>query len=278
MVLGALGSQTGGSITRPAAYCGVCGLKPTHGRLPLDGILPLAPSLDHSGAIARTVADLQVMWQALADESGPSDRPDDAPFRLGIPEPFFEDRVDPVMRDALAVCVDALRAAAVALERVALPEGFEDVPRFHRLLLAAEAAAVHDTRLARVPEAYPPHIRSLVEEGRTLRALDYVQARRHQKTLRRVVAQGSVFAGVDALLTPAALGPAPGIATTGDPLLNSPWSYTGQPTVSFPVGLSPDGLPLAVQLIGRPFGEAELLRIARRCSEVLQGTRSLTGK
>lgn len=270
MVLGAIGSQTGGSITRPAAFCGVCGLKPTHGRLPVEGILPLAPSLDHPGPIARTVPDLQQLWDALAapDAHDISAKADGAPIRLGLPRGFFADRIEPAMREAMARAVETLRRSGdVEVVEVDLPPAFTDVTRFHRLVMAAEAAAVHAERLAACPDAYPPRIRVLVEEGQGIAATDYARARQHQEGLKQSIQ--SCFASVDALITPAALGPAPDPTTTGDPLLNSPWSYTGLPTVSTPIGLSPEGLPLALQLVGPPFAEAELLRIGGRCEERL---------
>ncbi len=266
MVLGAIGSQTGGSITRPASFCGVSGLKPTFGRLPSQGIVPLAPSLDHPGPIAATVPDLARMWHALAvpDPRDRPARPDGSPLRLGLPRGFFDDRVEPAMRAALAGTVERLRAAGIEVAEVDLPAGFAgEVPGHHRAILAAQAAAFHVARLAADPDDYPPRIRELIAEGRAIREDAYVRSRRHQETTKRAIL-GS-FDGVDALITPAALGPAPDPSTTGDPLLNSPWSYTGLPTVSFPVGLAPDGLPLAVQLVGRPFGESDLLRLGARC-------------
>ena len=266
MVLGAIGSQTGGSITRPASFCGVAGLKPTFDRLPSQGIVPLAPGLDHPGPIAPTVPDLARMWHALAvpDSRDRPARPDGSPMRLGQPRGFFDDRVGPAMREALAGTVEWLRAAGIEVAEVDLPDGFaEEVPGHHRAILAAQAAAFHVARLAADPDDYPPRIRELIAEGRAIREDAYVRSRRHQETTRRAIL-GS-FDGVDALITPAALGPAPDPSTTGDPLLNSPWSYTGLPTISFPVGLAPDGLPLAVQLVGRPFGEPDLLRLGARC-------------
>jgi aspartyl-tRNA(Asn)/glutamyl-tRNA(Gln) amidotransferase subunit A len=262
MCLGALGSQTGGSITRPAAFCGVAGLKPTHGRLPVSGILPLAPSLDHPGPIARIAADLALLWEALA---GPASGAPTRPPRLGRLRGLFDDRAEPAMRAAFDRTLAALAGHGAVISEPVLPDSFPDVLGRHRLVMAAEAAAVHEARLADEPDDYPPRIRALIEEGLATRACDYVRAREHQALSRREIL--SLFDGLDALITPAALGPAPGPETTGDPAFNSPWSYTGLPTVSIPVALAPDGLPLAIQLVGPPGGEGPLLGIAAWCEQ-----------
>jgi Asp-tRNA(Asn)/Glu-tRNA(Gln) amidotransferase A subunit family amidase len=270
MVLGALGSQTGGSITRPAAFCGVCGLKPTHGRLPLQGILPFAPSLDHPGPMARTVDDLAILWKALAAPA-PRDRPSgtpDAPIRLGRLRGFFDSRAEPSMREALDRAIEALRGSGAIVADMALPASFENIHAEHRLIMAAEAAGVHEHGLDEHPDDYPPRIRELIEEGLRVPAAGYTRARQRQQALRD--SAGGLFEGVDAAATPATIGPAPGPETTGDPLFNSPWSYLGLPTVTFPIGRSLDGLPLGIQLVGDDHGEAKLLQIARRCEEAIR--------
>jgi aspartyl-tRNA(Asn)/glutamyl-tRNA(Gln) amidotransferase subunit A len=270
MVLGALGSQTGGSITRPASFCGVCGLKPTHGRLPVRGILPFATSLDHPGPMARTINDLSILWQALAGPDPRDRRPlaPDAPIRLGRLRGFFDERAEPSMREALEGATDAIRSVGLTVVERDLPAPFESIHAEHRLIMAAEAAGVHEDWLREHPDDYPPRIRELIEEGLGIPAARYARARGRQQAL--IDSIGGLFEGIDALVTPAAIGPAPGPDTTGDPMMNSPWSYTGLPTVNFPIGLSPDGLPLGIQLVGDHFAEAQLLEIARRCEAALR--------
>jgi Asp-tRNA(Asn)/Glu-tRNA(Gln) amidotransferase A subunit family amidase len=270
MCLGAIGSQTGGSITRPASFCGVAGLKPTHGCVSLHGIRPLAPSLDHVGPIARTVADLELLWKAMAgpDPGGNSFEPGADPLpppRLGRLHGIFDELADAAMRAALGQTVAVLEAAGATLTEPPLPSLFGDVLRRHRVIMAAEAAALHEHRLAEHPDDYPPKIRGLIEQGTTTTAPEYLRCREHQRRLGREIL--SCFDGVDALIVPATLGPAPERSTTGDPAFNSPWSYTGLPVVSLPIGLAPDGLPLAIQLVGRPFTEARLFATARWCEE-----------
>ncbi|MBX6314759.1 MAG: amidase [Isosphaeraceae bacterium] len=269
MCLGALGTQSGGSITRPAAFCGVAGLKPTHGRLSLAGILPLAPSLDHVGPIAPTVEDLRRLFEALlGDDLLALEADFTPPPRLGRLRGPFDDLADPCQREAIDRAAEVLARAGAAVIDRAPPFALNEILRLHRTILAAEAAATHEQRLAEHPDDYPPQIRALVEEGLATPVSAYIRARQEQERIRRLVFTED--ADLDALLVPAAPGPAPDPATTGDPVFNSPWSFTGQPTVSFPVGRSPEGLPLAIQIVGFPMFEKRLLTLASWCEAVLR--------
>jgi len=278
MCLGAIGSQTGGSITRPASYCGVAGCKPTYGRVSVAGVLPFAPSMDHPGPIARTVRDLAIILEAIAgpDDADPFcasvpesllvaalDPPLAEPPRVGVLSGLFAERAEPPMRDAMERVAESLRRAGAAVREVALPRSFDDVLKSHRTIMAVEAAATHEERFAKHRAEFLPKIRGLIDEGLAAPTADYVRARQAQLALSRKIL--GCFADSDVLLTPATLGPAPDTSTTGDPAFNSPWSFTGLPTVSFPIGVAPDGLPLAIQLVGQPFREAELFRAAEWC-------------
>ncbi len=268
MCLGALGSQTGGSITRPAAYCGVCGLKPTFGALDVQGLVPLAPSLDHPGPIARTVADLALLWQVLSGTK-PAE-PSSGPPSIGRVRGLFDERSTPVMANAFDANLARFERAGAKVADATLPSLFDDVLYRFRTILAREASDYHRPILALHEADYPPKLMALVTEGMAVTEDDYQAARRHQAGLR--AAMSAPFDTFDALITPAATGPAPDLSTTGDPVFNAPWSYCGLPTVSMPIGLAPDGLPLAIQLIGRPRGEAALLAIAAWCERALQAS------
>lgn len=263
MCAGAMGSQTGGSITRPAAFCGVTGLKPTFQGLPTRGIVPLAPSLDHPGPLARTVADLAMLWNALAGQSS-EPRAGREPWRIGRLRGFFDDRADPEAARAVDRAQESW--AGLGIETIDAPEpaDFEAILGRHRTILAFEAADWHGPIVGVHPEDYPPRIRALVEHGRAIPETAYLQARRQLEADRHSCP--GWFAGFDAFLTPAALGPAPDRSTTGDPVVHSPWSYLGLPTVTFPVALSESGLPLGVQLIGPPDTENDLLGLAAACA------------
>jgi aspartyl-tRNA(Asn)/glutamyl-tRNA(Gln) amidotransferase subunit A len=267
MCLGALGSQTGGSITRPASYCGVTGCKPTYGRVPLGGIVPLAWSMDHPGPLARCVEDLGLMLAVMSDSWRGSIAGNTTPPRLTRVHGLFHDTAEPSVRAAMEEITRALETAGARLDEGALPAGFADVVSRHRVVMAVEAAHFHKLRLERHPGDYKPNIRTLLEEGLACSATHYADTKAHQANLQEqtqaILADGTI------LLTPAATGPAPDAATTGNPAFNSPWSYTGLPTVSLPTGQFVDGLPLAVQLVGARGSEMQLLEVGRWCEQAL---------
>jgi aspartyl-tRNA(Asn)/glutamyl-tRNA(Gln) amidotransferase subunit A len=280
MCCAALASQTGGSITRPAAFCGVCGLKPTYGRVSVRGVIPVAFSLDHVGAIARCVADLGVMLSVIAgydpdeplSENRPVPRglsvivPSVAVPRLVVAGGAFRSEAHPEAAAVVDRAVDRLRAAGAAVRA----GGDVNLPRtvaMHRRIMAAELAEYHRPQYAEHRADYGTSIASLIEEGLALSAVDYAEARREQLERRRRDA-AELGAG-EFLLTPAAVGPAPGLETTGDPKFNSPFSYLGYPTVNIPCGLSADGLPIGLQLVGRPWEEDKLLEAAAWCERAL---------
>ncbi len=272
MVPAAIGSQTGGSITRPASYCGVCGMKPTFRTVSLEGVVPVAESLDHPGPIARTVGDLRIMLQALTGTvSVNAELPAMSRLKLGRLRPYFEDRVDSQMNDALGAAISQFAAAGASIIDINVPPEFTDVLVHHRRIMAREAAVWHHKRFLEHRDDYGPCVATLIEEGLRTSDGDYRASKAHQQALTRTMA--AVFENsMDAMLTPAAPGSAPDAATTGDPCMNSPWSYTGLPTVSFPIGLSPERLPLAIQLIGPQRHDWQLLSVAEACERLLPPT------
>jgi aspartyl-tRNA(Asn)/glutamyl-tRNA(Gln) amidotransferase subunit A len=279
--LGALGTQTGGSITRPASFCGVASCKPTYGRVSCHGIVPLAHSMDHPGPMARCVADLATLLQVIAgpDPLDPACArrpvPDYAarlagelsPPRLGRLRGFFEERADAAMATHVETVAWVFQSKGATIVDVALPATFAEVIERHRTVMAVEAAQFHEPRLRRHPEDYEPNITKLLNEGLSCPAPEYARCKAHQRALSR--SMRSLLKEFDALLTPATKGPAPDAATTGDPVFNSPWSYTGLPTVSFPTGHSPNVLPLGVQLVGGAFAEEKLFEAAAWCEKAL---------
>jgi aspartyl-tRNA(Asn)/glutamyl-tRNA(Gln) amidotransferase subunit A len=282
MCLGALASQTGGSITRPAAYCGVVGCKPTYCRVSVDGVVPLAASIDHPGPMAACVRDVALILQTIAGHDRRDPHSSDRPVpdylqhierrksivpRLGRMRGLFEQFAEPAVRSFMEDVHTRLRQRGAVLADVPQPASFGEVISRHRTVMAVEAAAFHAPRLERVPHDYEPRIRSLLEEGLACTAPEYARCKEHQRQLTQDML--GCFADVDVLLTPATTSPAPDAATTGDPAFNSPWSYVGFPTVCLPAGWSPDGLPLSIQLIGRPWAEADVLAAAAWCEDAL---------
>ena len=269
MCLAALGTQTGGSITRPASYCGVYGLKPTFGSVSLEGVVPFASSFDHGGMIAGNVRDLALAIQPIAGTGDPGPGPTDYAARigkpvqktLGLPGGFFDDKAEPVMSAAVARLVERLRAMGWRIEPAPLPPAVADIPRNHRLIMSVEGLALHGERWQCYPDDYPPKLSDLLREGRTVPATEYLAAQRHHRVLRMEMA--SRFpSGITAYLAPATQGPPPDPSTTGIPLFQAPWSYMGLPTVSLPFAWTDDGLPLCVQVAGQAWGEGELLALA----------------
>ena len=277
MVPAALGSQTVGSVLRPAAFCGVVGLKPTYGRVSRRGVLPLAWSLDHVGVFARSVADaalvMSVRGRARSRRSRLGGRAASrcgsrswplrrrSPPRFGlIGEPFLE-RATPEARAHLVEIARTLEARGAHVEPVRLPPLVAALYSAVITVSRAEAGAAHADSHRRHADAYRPRIRAGIEIGQCIPADLYLRAQRIRRQARRDMAP--LLARYDALLMPSALGPAPDRTTTGDAAFNGPWTGLGVPAVSLPTGLAADGLPLGTQLIGAPFGEARLLAAAR---------------
>jgi aspartyl-tRNA(Asn)/glutamyl-tRNA(Gln) amidotransferase subunit A len=281
MCLGALGSQTGGSITRPAAFCGVAGCKPTYGSVSLAGVVPLAHSMDHPGPMARCVHDLAILMETIAGGDGHDPRgswfpvgsylwsvqqPAEPP-RVGRLRGFFDDLSDPAIRSLMDEVEVRFRKQGATIQPQALPPAFGEVLACHRTVMAVEAASFHRERLEKHPDDYGPNITKLLREGLACPAPEYSRCKQHQRELGDAM-RGCIL-NVDALLCPATRGAAPEAATTGDPAFNSPWSYAGLPCVSIPAGFAPDGMPLSIQLIGHPWKEDVLFKVAAWCEQAL---------
>jgi aspartyl-tRNA(Asn)/glutamyl-tRNA(Gln) amidotransferase subunit A len=245
-VPGAIGTQTVGSILRPAAYCGVVGLKGEFGNVPLDGVVPLAWSFDHAGPITRSVADaalLEGVLSGTAVKPGATDPP-----RLAINRELL-DRAGPPLRAHLEALIEQLAEAGATIVEVAMPPSFGGIVDAGRLILEAEAAAYHESMYAEHAADYGPGIAELVTAGLARRATDLVRAERVRATFRDEMAP--ILGAGDALLSPVAPGPSPRRDEgTGDFTLCAPWSFIGVPSISIPTGVDDHGLPLAVQLVG----------------------------
>ena len=258
MCLAALGTQTVGSLTRPASFCGVYSYKPSVGAVPADGVLPLAATLDHVGVMGRCVADL-VLLAGILEERPIALEVDHKPSHFVMPGGIFADSLEPVMTKAMGDVRELVGRSF--FEDCAWPAIAADLPRHLRAILAAEAAVQHGDRFRRRPDDYPPKIRELIQEGLRVTPTDYQAALHHRKTFAEIVEDTLFRAGV--ALTPATLGPAPDRSTTGDGILNGPWSYSGHPTISLPIAQTEIGLPLAVQVVGSSRTErSELFRAA----------------
>ena len=273
MVPLALGSQTNGSVIRPAAFCGVYGFKPTHGLISRHGILKLSRALDQVGVFARTLEDAALLAEQLTgyDENDLDTRararipfvqtlagePPFAPYFAFVKTPLWE-RAEEATRDAFAELAGVLGDQC---REHALPESLREAWDWHRTIMEADMAANLDLEWEKGRERLSDSLREQLARGRGLLALDY------QKALARIppLNQGfdELFLSYDAVLTPAAPGTAPKLATTGDPAFCTLWTLCGMPAVTLPLMKGEDGLPLGVQLVGRRGEDARLLRTAR---------------
>jgi Asp-tRNA(Asn)/Glu-tRNA(Gln) amidotransferase A subunit family amidase len=282
MVPLALGSQTNGSVIRPASFCGVYGFKPTHGLIPRTGVLQLSRTLDHVGFFSRNVEDLALLAEQLAgyDDRDPdtrpraripfkslaSEEPPIPPMLAFIKTPHWE-RVDPETREAFAELTENL---GDRVEEVELFPSAADAWDWHKTIMEAEMAANLEREWRSGRDKLSPQLAGLMERGRETRAVDY------QRALRSIAPLVESFDELfmeryDAILTPSAPGTAPkGLQSTGDPVFCSLWTLCGMPALSMPLMQGANGLPLGVQLVGRRNFDARLMRTARWMVEKLR--------
>lgn len=274
MVPLALGTQTNGSVIRPAAFCGVYGFKPTHGLIPRRGILMQSRTLDQVGVFARTIDDIALVCEQLVgfDEEDLDTRPRARmPFTRvleeGPPLPpllaFVKgpvwDQTESETREAFDELVEHL---GDRVEEIALPENVRDALDWHRTIMEAEMAANYAAEYEKGRDRLSESLRGQLERGRGISALEYQTALACIPKL--IDGFGQLFDRYDAFLTPAAAGTAPrGLQSTGSPVFCTLWTLCGMPAISLPLMHGTNGLPMGVQLVGPRYGDARLLRTAR---------------
>jgi aspartyl-tRNA(Asn)/glutamyl-tRNA(Gln) amidotransferase subunit A len=285
-----IGTDTGGSIRQPASLCGIVGLKPTYGRVSRHGVLPLSWSLDHVGPMTRTARDAALVLRAIAghDRRDATTRTAPVPdyaaavtgeiegVRLGVPREFFFEDLDRDVETAVRQALRALEGLGARIEEVSMPL-VKYAPSAGRIIALTEAAAVHEPHLRQRAADYAPDVRAASLLGQFVLGKHYVKAQRVRSLIRREMAEALQRA--DVLVAPAVPIPAPRIeAVVGaDPesrrlagalgRLSRPANLTGVPAISMPCGFTPAGLPVGLQLMGRPFAEATLLDIAHAYGE-----------
>jgi Asp-tRNA(Asn)/Glu-tRNA(Gln) amidotransferase A subunit family amidase len=269
----ALGTQTIGSICRPAAFCAVVGFKPGRGRVPRDGVVPLAPSLDHVGVLAADVDWARRAAALLCDgwRGAAAVRADGPAPVLGVPAGPWLGALEVEGRDHFRLLRRHLAGLGLAVRDVPALADAADVARRHRRLLAAEAAEVHGRWYEAHRDLYRRRTAELVEEGRGVPDAEREAARAGREELRRDLEARMDEHGIDLWLSPAAPGPPPrGLAATGDPVMNLPWTYAGLPVVALPAGRSAEGLPMGIQLTARRGADEELLAWGEALAPVLE--------
>lgn len=264
MVPFALGSQTMGSVLRPAAFCGIVGFKPTFGRLPREGMLDFSATLDHPGLFTRTAADMTFLWHALGQGNGTgNEKPNFVTFEHPIDE-----CVERETQQALRAAEERLRGAGYALAAVAAPATFDGLLAATRKLMTYEGAHRHRGELERHGRRIGGKLAVLIEEGLRIPESEYHASLAHivaaREEFERFFSDGRV------LLIPAAPGPAPrGLASTGNPCCNAPITALGAPAISIPMGTAPNGLPLGLQLVAGRGRDQALLNAACLSEAVL---------
>jgi aspartyl-tRNA(Asn)/glutamyl-tRNA(Gln) amidotransferase subunit A len=279
----AMGSDTGGSIRGPAAYCGIIGIKPTYGLVSRRGVFPLSYTLDHCGPLARSVEDAAITLQILAgyDPLDPASADVAVPdyratlqdgvagLRIGVPRAFFAGAAatSPDMLAAFDRTVAMLREAGAVVEDVTLPD-YGVFNACGRVILIAEGFAVHEQDLQSRLLDYGEITVQRLALGATVTAADLTQAFRLRRELTDAV--NAVLVRYDALITASALAVAPRFDAIADPniarlapMQTIPFNVTGHPAMSVPTGVGEGGLPLSLQVVGRPFDEATVFRIGR---------------
>jgi aspartyl-tRNA(Asn)/glutamyl-tRNA(Gln) amidotransferase subunit A len=298
MALATVGTDTGGSIRIPAAACGVVGLKPTHGEVSAERVVPLSRTLDHVGPLARSVTDAWLVYRGLlgtglregASASGSSRTPRaaDVPapvpvggLRLAVPRAYFCDVLDDEVRGRFEESLSRLRAAGARIDETDIAHASHTAPVYLTLVLA-DAAAYHAATLETMPERYTAPVRIRLEMGRYVLAEDYARALKGREVLRREV--DAAVAGHDALVLPTLPIPAPplgagamAVGGTVEPVRNlmlrqtQLFNLTGHPAISLPCGRTAGGLPCGLQLVGARRHTEALMRTALACEPHLPG-------
>lgn len=273
----AIGTQTLGSVIRPAAFCGVVGLKPSYGLLSREGVHPIATTLDHVGLFTRSVLDAAYALKALVQEDAPRAWPrpidaefdllDERPLRLAMLRTTHWDRTDGEQQRLMADIVEVLRVAGAEIEEVVLSPALDRMWELARTILATEAAEVYRPLVAAWGDRISSPMRSLVAEAEAISHERYDEALSDRLSLQFIFA--SETKEFDAVVTPPAIGAAPvGLDDTGDPSFCLPWSFLGVPAVTIPVRLTSAGLPLGIQLVAQHGADARLLKVARWCEQI----------
>ncbi len=267
MCPGAIGSQTLGSVGRPAAFNGIVSLVPTRERISLAGVFPLAWSLDHVGMFGRSVADVKIMLDAMTEFPVQKQSRGSA-FRIGVVRGFFYENATSEARSLNDALGNTLANSGFVVEEAQLPAIFDLAQPILRTILRSEVASVHEQLFRAHPESYREKLRALVETGMLLDATQYLRARRIRRQYRRDMAR--LFEKFDGLMTPAATGTAPeGIGSTGDPVMNAPWTLADFPTMTLPHALGSNGLPIGVQFSSPPLQEGLLLEMGKAIESVV---------
>jgi len=265
MVPIALGTQTKGSVLRPASYCGVTGFKASYGLLSMEGVLPLAKSLDTLGFFTQTPADMLLLWESMGHPAGGTED-----FVLGAPEPMPE--VEPAMAAAFQNALSLLRSAGASIQSINIAGMLAKLSDAADTVTFYEGARFHQQRFNEYGSRLGAELVDLVQKGLQVSVERYDEARRYIAECKARVAE--MYKATPVILSPAATGPVPlGLVSTGDPRMNAPWTAMGTPAISIPIPVA-SGLPLGLQLTADHGQDARVLRTAVRLQRMLSSGHS----
>jgi Asp-tRNA(Asn)/Glu-tRNA(Gln) amidotransferase A subunit family amidase len=266
----ALGTQTIGSIIRPASFCGVVGVKPTYDRISREGVIPLSPSLDHVGFFvpdAEGAIDAARVLYRDWDEPVQSLK---SP-RLGVPAGPYLESVGEASLQHFESVYKTLQDAEFELQHIQIMPDFADIRARHDVILSAEAARVHAEWFGKYENLYSPKFTELIRRGQQISEEQLQDALSKREAFRADIRRAFLDHNIDLWISPSTIGPAPkGLESTGDPVMNLPWTQAGLPAINLPAGRSSDGLPLGLQLVGNWYKDESLLFWARDLEKALR--------
>ncbi|MFO7952230.1 MAG: amidase [Bacillota bacterium] len=264
-----LGTQTIGSINRPAAFCGVIGFKPSYNRISRAGLINFSPSVDHVGFFTQDIEGMIIAaetichnWQEIDVTYKPI---------LGVPKGPYLEQASPEALEAFNAQLKRLEKAGYSIREINVFDNIEQINKNHRKLIAAEMAIEHEDLYAKYSDLYSSQTVELIEEGINVTEKELEEVRKQRKELREEIEATMWPANLGLWVTPAATGPAPkGLQSTGDPIMNLPWTNTGMPSLTVPSGRSKEGLPLGLQLIAPFMGDELLLSWSSEVAKVFE--------
>lgn len=265
----ALGSQTVGSVIRPASFCGIIGFKPTFDRVPIDGVVPFSAAVDTLGWFTRDLDGAQLAASVLCDGWNPAASPDIRPS-LAVPVGPYLARADSMMLECFHHRVRTLRGAGIEVIAIDAMSDFADIAARHQDLIAGEVSMIHHAWFEVHHDRYRPRTRAIIERGALLSAERMEACRAGREALRHHLESLLTSHGADAWIAPAACGAAPeGLDYTGDPIMNLPWTHAGMPVLSLPMAVDERGLPMGLQIAGRHGRDEQLMSVAGVIAEAL---------
>ena len=280
----ALGSQTAGSVLRPASYNGIVGFKPTYGLVSRQGVFPVALSLDTMGWFTRSEKDAAILLRYLSGYDAEDKdsvkvdtksyisniEPISRPPHIGIVEDFYYENSDRSTMKTFALLLAKLSKAGAIIETANTQLDFDSILKSHRVIMNCEAANTHKDNYEIRPDDFAPRVKEIIENGLNTPAHTYIQSKHFQQNYTRQVSKLSKK--YDALIMPTSLSAAPTPETTGEPIFQAPWTMAGVPAISLPYELDDDGMPLGVQIISNHFNELNLLSTSMWIESVVNFT------